>query len=175
DPPSVPQSYPRQPDTGRVQLGFNGSYVDAIYRDIEVAFTASNATTQITFSGQNLQNVDDESWGIDNVSVRLTSDLTTTQVRQTTLPTNGSTNAVVLEGFTIFSTRDLLASSATNSANYVLREAGGNGALGDGDDVLIPLTPTYNGLKTVTLTIATTSVPLQPGKYRFTAAATLLD
>ena len=71
DPPVAAQSYPNQPDSGRVDLGFNSSWVDAIYRNIEVTFVASNATVQVTFQGQNLEVIANESWGLDNVSAVL--------------------------------------------------------------------------------------------------------
>ncbi len=49
-------------------LGFGGN-ADAIYRGVTVAFTASGGTDAIKFSDGGLQGINDESWGIDNVSV----------------------------------------------------------------------------------------------------------
>jgi len=49
NPPSQPQTYGGSPDVGRTHLGFSGSYVDAIYRTIEVPFTATAATATIAF------------------------------------------------------------------------------------------------------------------------------
>ena len=60
NPPNSPQSFPRDPDEGRANFGFN-SYVDAIYRNISLLFTASSPTADITFQGMNLQSADDES------------------------------------------------------------------------------------------------------------------
>ncbi len=52
-------------------LGFAGgtSRQDAIYRDVEIPFTTSATTAEITFADLGLQSVGDESWGIDNVRV----------------------------------------------------------------------------------------------------------
>jgi hypothetical protein len=81
DPPSQPQSYPNQPDSGRVQIGFTG-YVDAIYRSLEVAFTPTASTGEIRFRGASLQDISDESWGIDNVSVKTTASVATTTIAE---------------------------------------------------------------------------------------------
>jgi hypothetical protein len=54
----------------------------------------------------------------------------------TTLPSAGSTNSIALDRFSITASLDLLATSATNAANYSFREAGANGILGDGDDAI---------------------------------------
>lgn len=172
DPPSNPQSYPGVPDTGRYNLGFV-SYADAIYRNIEVPFIASNKVEQISFQGQNLQGLGDESWGIDNVSVRPTSETQTTYISYTTLPADHSTNGLVFNGFLVRAFRNLLASTATNGANYSFREAGANGAFGDSDDTVILLNFSYNGYKDVNFSI--TNEFLQPGKYRFETKAGLLD
>ncbi len=173
NPPNNPQSFPYPPDEGRSNFGFNASLVDAIYRNIEVTFVASNSTTQITFQGQNLQGISDESWGIDNISVRLTSDLPQTTIANATLPPANSTNTYAIDHFLITASRPLLLSSATNAANYALREAGANGAFGDGDDVLYTLTPAFTGGKTVGFTFD--NAPLQPGKYRFETTTGLHD
>jgi methionine-rich copper-binding protein CopC len=175
NPPNNPQSFPGQPDEGRANFGFIPSYVDAIYRNIEISFVASNAVTVIAFSGQNLEAVDNESWGIDNVGVRLSSDLTNTFIRSTSLPPAGSTNNVAIENFTISANWPLLASSATNTANYVLRDAGADGILGNGDDVIYPLTASLPGPGGRSVAFAIANPPLQPGKYRFQTTSGLLD
>ena len=172
DPPSNPQSYPGVPDVGRYNMGFGG-YVDAIYRSIEVPFVASNTVAQISFQGQNLQDVSDESWGIDNVSISLTSQTQATYIPYTSLPADHSTNALVFDGFGIRALRNLLGTTATNGANYSFREAGANGVFGDADDTVIPLGLSFNGCKNVNFTF--TNAPLQPGKYRFETKAGLLD
>ena len=173
DPPSQPQSYPGTPDGGRVNYGFHPSYVDAIYRNIEITFTASNSAAQFTFQGQNLEAIDNESWGLDNVSVRRTSDLAGTIIRGTTLPAPGFPSSAAIDRFSIFASRDLLNSSAIDVANYSLREAGANLTFGDSDDTVFTLTPSHTAGKVVSFTPDT--VPLQPGKYRFETKAGLLD
>ncbi|MBC8003592.1 MAG: pre-peptidase C-terminal domain-containing protein, partial [Opitutaceae bacterium] len=173
EPPSQPQSYPRSPDVGRVHLGFGASFVDAIYRNIERSFLATNATMKIMFQGQNIQAISDESWGIDNVDVRLTSTLAATTVTSTTLPAAGSTNQIALDRFSVVTIRDLLITNGTNAANYALREAGLNGVLGDGDDLFFTLVPSYATSNRVNF--ALTTVPLQAGSYRFETKSSLLD
>ncbi len=172
DPPSNPQSYPGVPDVGRYNMGFAG-YVDAIYRNIEIPFIASNTVVQISFQGQNLEDISNESWGIDNVSVRPSSQTQTTTISYTTLPPDHSTNGFVLDGFGIGALRNLLGTTATNGANYSFREAGANGVFGDSDDAIIPLNLNFNGYNSVNFTL--TNAPLQPGKYRFETKAGLLD
>ncbi len=173
EPPSNPQTYPETPDEGRAYLGFSGSFVDAIYRNIELGFAASNSTVQITFAGSGLQGVSDESWGIDNVGVRLTASLSATVIRNSNLPTAGATNATVVDAFNVVGSRKLEVASATNAANYELREAGLNGALGDGDDSIYTLMPVSSGTKTVAFTF--NNEPLQPGFYRFRTLSGLHD
>jgi len=55
---------------GNGNLGFNASYADAIHRGITTTFTASSGTATIRFADGGLQDLSDESWGIDNVIVR---------------------------------------------------------------------------------------------------------
>lgn len=58
------------PTVGPVHLGFNSRYVDSIYRDITIEFSLALDvdTVRIDFIGlPSSNNVDDESWGIDNV------------------------------------------------------------------------------------------------------------
>lgn len=64
----LPQSA-RQPDIGPMHLGYNTKWHDAIYRDITIEFTLPESAQSIAidFRGRNLQSVNDESWGIDNV------------------------------------------------------------------------------------------------------------
>ncbi len=166
------QTFPGSPDEGRANFGFN-SYTDAIYRDIEIPFVASNAVAAITFSGQNLEAIDNESWGLDNVSVRLTSDLPAAYIHSTTLPRDGSTNSVVIDTFSISANRPLQAASATTTANYDLREAGLNGLFGDGDDIVVAITPAFTSGRTVSFTLIATLLP--PGHYRFQTTGGLRD
>ena len=54
-----------------------------------------------------------------------------------------------------------------------MREAGGNGLFGDGDDVIYTLVPAFTSGKTVNVSF--NNAPLQPGKYRFQTGSGLLD
>jgi len=172
EPPNSAQTYSGRPDEGRANYGFAPSYVDAIYRNLEITFTASNAVTTLSFSGQNLQDISDESWGVDNVSVQLASTLTNTFVRSTTLSPAGTTNSVAIENFTI-SANWPLAATATNAANFVLRNAGADGILGNGDDTIYTLTPSRPGAGSRSVAFAIANPPLQPGLYRFQTTAGL--
>jgi hypothetical protein len=62
-------SYPYPADL-KGHYGFNSSYEDGAFRVVAVNFTASSAVTNIKFASIGLQELDDESWGIDNVSVQ---------------------------------------------------------------------------------------------------------
>ena len=175
NPPNSTQTFSRQPDEGRANCGFNPSYVDSIYRNIEIAFTASISVTAISFGAQNLWDLGSISSGVDNVSVRPSSDLTNTFVRSATLPPDGSTNSVAFGSFTISANQPLLASSASAGASYVLSEAGSDGILGTGDDVIYSLTPSIPGGGGRSVALGLLHPPLQPGHYRFQTTANLQD
>ena len=55
---------------GSANLGFNGSYVDSVYRQVTLSFTAGSSTAKIDFNDGGLEDLSNESWGIDNVRVR---------------------------------------------------------------------------------------------------------
>jgi hypothetical protein len=167
------QSYPARPDEGPSSLGFHTSYPDAIYRNIELRFVAANALTVIQFLGQNLEDVNNESWGLDNVGVQLTAALTNTFVRSTSLPPAGTTNSLAVDSFLVWANWPLPA-SATNAANFSLREAGADGVLGTGDDTLYPVTGSLPGLGGHSLALALVNGPLQPGLCRFQTTASLV-
>jgi hypothetical protein len=59
------------PNAGPSPMGFNSSYNDSIYRNIEVPFTVpSGQDITLRFAdGGDLAGINFESWGIDNVSV----------------------------------------------------------------------------------------------------------
>ena len=68
----TPQSYPFAPTVGPAQLGYAGTIwdKDSIYRNIQLQFDPGNANSiVINWRGIGLQNLTDESWGIDNVNV----------------------------------------------------------------------------------------------------------
>ena len=142
---------------------------------MQLNFVASNAFTVISFGGQGLESLDNESWGLDNVHVQLTSTLLGPSIWTTTLPLAGSTSSVPVESFIVAANEPLLASTATNAANFSMREAGGNGVLGDGDDTIFALTPSLPGGGGRSVNLALANVPLQPGHYRFQTLPGLLD
>jgi hypothetical protein len=64
----------RAPDIGPMHLGYNGLYMDSIYRQILVPFEIGSAQTiSIKFRSDGLLHMEDESWGIDNVRVTYTT------------------------------------------------------------------------------------------------------
>ncbi|SCX42366.1 Ig-like domain-containing protein [Nitrosospira sp. Nsp1] len=56
-------------NAGASNLGFTG-YNDSIYRKVTATFTANGATAVLRFADGGLQDINDESWGIDNVVVK---------------------------------------------------------------------------------------------------------
>ncbi|HIL72062.1 MAG TPA: tandem-95 repeat protein, partial [Verrucomicrobia bacterium] len=64
-----PQSFPGDPDESG-SFGFNTSWPDSIYRGLEVSFQATGAQAVLSFAASALQELDDESWGVDNVLVQ---------------------------------------------------------------------------------------------------------
>src|SRR5262245_2880606 len=67
--PGSTQSF-RAPDRGPQLLGFRETWMDSIYRNIELPFTVPvGSPISITWADGGLQGIMDESWGIDNVSV----------------------------------------------------------------------------------------------------------
>ncbi|HWQ90252.1 MAG TPA: FG-GAP-like repeat-containing protein, partial [Clostridia bacterium] len=167
------QTYPGTPDEGKAPLGFTPGQSDSVYRNIEISFFASNPLTVIHFTGQNLEAIDNESWGVDNVSVQLTAALPGTVIRSASLPGQGTTNAIALEGFTIAASAPLLAASAGNAANYTLRSAGADGQFSTADDVLHPFTVSLPGTGGRSVAFALQTLPLPPGRYRFQTGAGL--
>ena len=167
------QSYPLHPDA-QGQLGFSGSWNDSIYRSVEVAFTPTGTTATITFQGAGLQDINDESWGIDNVGVWATANLSATTVVATNLPGAGTTGAVAIGRFTLTPSRSLDVATAASAESYELRNAGTDTLYGTSDDTVYGLTPAYVA-NAKTVSFATSPNPLQPGKYRFQTLPGLLD
>ena len=168
----VTQSYPLPPDVGPDKYGFYYYYKESIYRRVEAAFTAASSNATVSFSGENLQSMTYQSWGIDNVLVDLTTNLPTSFF-EANLPDDGTTNAVVIDRVSLRATRSLDAATATNAANYELREDGADGVMGNGDDFVHTLTPSLDSPRHVL--IGANNVPLQPGTYRFRTTSGLQD
>ncbi|MDX1952258.1 MAG: FG-GAP-like repeat-containing protein [Verrucomicrobiota bacterium] len=161
------QTFPFPRSQGPEDMISVPGWPDSIYRAVTFTFEATNSVATISFAGQNLEGVGNESWGIDNFRVQQASTLTTPQIHATTLPPHNSSVAQAIDQFTIASTVPVDAILSTNLALYTLREAGGNGTPNDGDDVIIPLQVIRVNDKAITL--ALTSSPLQPGVYQFQA------
>jgi hypothetical protein len=56
-------------NAGASNLGFT-SYNDSVYRNVAATFTANGDTAVLRFADGGLQDINDESWGIDNVIVK---------------------------------------------------------------------------------------------------------
>ena len=79
---------------------------------------------------------------------------------------HAATSSAPLSQFTLSFNEPLNSVDALAPANYELRNAGVNGIIGDSDDVIIPLTPSYTpGSTSVQFTIAS---ELPAHTYRFT-------
>jgi hypothetical protein len=129
-PPQQTQSFPREPDSGRVHLGFNPSYVDAIYRGIQISFVASNSATAIAFSGAGLEGVDNESWGIDNVAIITTGtndnpDLT---IGSLTAPAAAQMGQAIQVIYAITNAGSVVAQGPWYNAVLLATNAAGDGA-----------------------------------------------
>lgn len=79
----------RAPDVGPTHLGFNSAFKDSIYRGITLPFNPGTANPIVfSFHDTTTQGVNDESWGIDNVTVSYR-----------TVPAPGSLAMLSLAGF----------------------------------------------------------------------------
>jgi hypothetical protein len=54
---------------GTANLGFS-SYTDSIYRQVTVSFTAGSSSAAVRFADGGLEDINNESWGLDNVLVK---------------------------------------------------------------------------------------------------------
>ncbi|WP_372846999.1 FG-GAP-like repeat-containing protein, partial [Pontiella sp.] len=106
--------------------------------------------------------------------VQLSSfDSTMPVITMETLPMHGSTNAVVLDNFTVTFSEEMEASTVTDAGNFELRSAGADDLFGTGDDEPYALAITY--VSGLTAAFAISDGPLQPGLIRFTAGTNVLD
>jgi hypothetical protein len=71
--PAFAASIQDWPEAWSTNRGY-GTWNDRIFRAVAVPFTASLSTTNLAFFGQNLQGINDESWGVDNVRVIAAAD-----------------------------------------------------------------------------------------------------
>lgn len=60
----------RPPDVGHAHLGFNDQHMDTIYQ-ITIPFVVPAGVHQFHFEAEGLQALNDESWGIDNVTIAM--------------------------------------------------------------------------------------------------------
>ncbi len=85
----------RPPDIGPVHLGYNPSFKDSTYHNIQVTFAdPGSAALAIAWQGNAMQGIADESWGIDNISVSYS-----------VVPTPGAAALLALGGATILGRR----------------------------------------------------------------------
>ncbi|MEY2842731.1 MAG: hypothetical protein RI920_768, partial [Pseudomonadota bacterium] len=69
-PDAVTTADVRVVNQGSRNLGASTSYVDAVYRNVSLSFTAGSTTAAVRFADGGLTGLSDESWGIDNVVVK---------------------------------------------------------------------------------------------------------
>ena len=88
----------------------------------------------------------------------------------TSIDPTGTVNDLNVGRITIRFSEPITASSALNAANFELLAAGPNDILegGTGDDLFIPVTPSFDGTATVELVIDETFAPLSLGSYQLT-------
>jgi hypothetical protein len=100
------------------------------------------------------------------ISAALT-DVLPPQVTGTDLPGEGTSTLSFIDGFTLNFNEDLLPSSVTSAANYVLKEAGDDLVIGSSDDVTFAVTPAaYSAGLSSSFSIP--NGPLPPGIYGLT-------
>ncbi|WP_367154929.1 choice-of-anchor D domain-containing protein [Methylomonas sp. HYX-M1] len=68
-PPTATSGDVRISNLGTRDLGFT-SYTDSIYRQVTVSFTAGSDSAEVRFADGGLEDLSNESWGIDNVLVK---------------------------------------------------------------------------------------------------------
>jgi|GEM_PF-1556707 len=98
------------------------------------------------------------------------TDVLPPQVTDTDLPAEGTSTLDFINGFSLSFNEDLLPSSVTTAANYVLREAGPDTVIGPGssDDVIFAVIP--NAYSSGLNSTYELSDPLPPGSYRLTVS-----
>ncbi|MGA4644473.1 FG-GAP-like repeat-containing protein, partial [Limisphaera sp. 4302-co] len=89
------------------------------------------------------------------------------------LPEEGGSTTDLIHGFTVTFSEPLRPSTATNAAAYSLRQAGPDNVFNTADDLVYPLTISYPGANTVTVSL--NDGPLQWGATRFSIASTVMD
>ncbi|MDW8380508.1 MAG: Ig-like domain-containing protein [Verrucomicrobiota bacterium] len=95
-------------------------------------------------------------------------------VLNVTLPAEGGTSTDIIQGLTITFSEPLHPVTATNPANYLLRQPGPDGSFGTGDDVIYHLAVgPYSTGNTLTLTLV--DGPVQLGLTRFGITASVTD
>jgi methionine-rich copper-binding protein CopC len=92
-------------------------------------------------------------------------------------PTSGPQGSATISELVVSFNEPLLPLTAEDPLNFHLIVAGANGLLedGGGDDVGIPLVPSYDGLQTVTLTVDESFTPLARGAYQLTISSNVQD
>ncbi len=144
---NFPQTFTESPyEIG--SYGLTSYYRDSIYRDIQLTFTAQNATTTIRFSDE-LNFVEsvslglaDETWGIDNVEVKrlFTSNSILTERTYTYDPTFNQVTSVIDElGRVTLNEIDPENGNLLSVTRVV-------GEIGSDDDVITRYTYTNSGL-----------------------------
>ncbi|MGA4580074.1 Ig-like domain-containing protein, partial [Limisphaera sp. VF-2] len=94
-------------------------------------------------------------------------------VLDVTLPAQGSVSSDIINAFTVTFSEPMRPSTVTNLSAYSLRQPGPDNTFDTADDVLYPVTLSYAG--GTTLSVSLVDGPLQLGPTRFTIAATVTD
>lgn len=97
------------------------------------------------------------------------TDVLPPQITSTDLPDEGTSTLTFIDGFTLNFNEDLLSSSVTTAANYVLKEAGADLVIGSSDDVTFAVSPVAY-IAGLSSSFGIPNGPLPPGSYRLTVA-----
>ena len=129
----------------------------------------SDVRVRFDFDTVDEQFNDNEGWYIDDVSIRGIANQSGPVV-SSIQPAAGQTNELMINTISVVFSEIISTASATNAGNYLFLEAGANGVFdgGAGDDVVIGLSPSFNGARQVDLAVVSPAAPLALGKYQLT-------
>ena len=169
-------------DLAKVQISQNGgSFTDLPVNLLDTANSFAEVTISLTsyvdsdvrvrfdFDTVDEQFNDNEGWYIDDVSIRGIANQSGPVV-SSIQPAAGQTNELMINTIPVVFSEIISTASATNAGNYLFLEAGANGVFdgGAGDDVVIGLSPSFNGARQVDLAVVSPAAPLALGKYQLT-------
>ncbi|MCA8986024.1 MAG: cadherin domain-containing protein [Planctomycetaceae bacterium] len=147
-----------------VGVGFDGIF--GTNDDVDVDFTIDSLVPNEGFLGiQDPMNA--IAFGLSTGAGNSLSDQLGPRV-DTIIPQAGITNSTTITTIDITFTEALLAQTAIDPNSFDFREAGADATFGTVDDIVIPVTPSFDGTTGITLAINPTFTPLGNGIYQLT-------